>query len=441
MPPADNRVQHMATISKVKAREILDSRGNPTIEVDVTLSDEAQGRASVPSGASTGSNEALELRDGDPTRFRGMGVLEAIRNVHEEIAPEVLGHSALDQEAIDSILADLDGTQNKGKLGANAVLGVSIAVARAAAQSERKPFYEYLSRGGPLTLPVPMFNIINGGRHAENSTDFQEFMVVPVGFDTFREALRAGAEIYRALEDLLRARRVSTSLGDEGGFAPPVSSNHEALELALAAIETAGYLPGTQCLLALDIAASELVLEDGRYSLLREGRILNPDALMKTYEEWVAQYPIISIEDGMAEQDWGNWQSMTSMLGEKVQVVGDDLYATNAALIREGIERKAANAVLIKANQIGTITETLEAIDITKKAGWNTIISHRSGETSDDSIADLAVGTSAGQIKAGAPARGERIAKYNRLLRIEEELGDRAFFFKGNVYERFANGR
>ena len=427
----------MSTISKVHAREILDSRGNPTIEVDVVLADGTLGRASVPSGASTGVNEALELRDGDPARFRGMGVLGAIENVHKHIAPEIVGRSASDQAAIDQLLKDIDGTPNKRVLGANATLGVSLAVARAAARSSGKSLYEYLSRGGPVTLPVPLFNIINGGRHAENSTDFQEFMVVPAGFDTFRDALRAGAEIYRSLEDLLRARKVSTSLGDEGGFAPPVSSNREALELALAAIEGAGYLPGRHCFVALDVAASELVLEDGRYSLLREGTILCPDALIETYERWVAEYPVISIEDGMADSDWDNWELMAKRLDQKVQLVGDDLYATNTALIRKGIERSASNAVLIKSNQIGTLTETLEAVEMTHDAGWSTVISHRSGETTDDFVADIAVATAAGQIKAGAPARGERTAKYNRLLRIEERLGDDATFAGPAVYERF----
>ena len=431
----------MSTITAVKAREILDSRGNPTIEVDVLLSDGALGRASVPSGASTGAHEAVELRDGDPGRFRGLGVLKAIEGVYQQIAPEIIGQSALDQQALDKQLIEIDGTAQKMRLGANAILGVSMAVARAAAQSQDMPFYRYVSRGASLRLPVPMFNIINGGRHAQNSTDFQEFMVTPVRFDTFREALRAGSEIYRSLEDLLRNRRVSTTLGDEGGFAPPVSSNHEALELALEAIERAGYEPGTDCLIALDVAASELVLEDGRYSLLREGTILRPDEMIERYEQWVAKYPVISIEDGIADGDWGNWELMTDKIGSKVQLVGDDIYATNTELIRKGIEHNTSNAVLIKSNQIGTLTETLEAVDMSLQAGWNTVMSHRSGETTDDSIADLAVGTAAGQIKAGAPARGERTAKYNRLLRIEEELGDEATFVGRDAYERFTRQR
>ena len=431
----------MSTITAVKAREILDSRGNPTIEVDVLLSDGALGRASVPSGASTGAHEAVELRDGDPGRFRGLGVLKAIERVYQQIAPEIIGQSALDQQALDKQLIEIDGTAQKMRLGANAILGVSMAVARAAAQSQDMPFYRYVSRGASLRLPVPMFNIINGGRHAQNSTDFQEFMVTPVRFDTFREALRAGSEIYRSLEDLLRNRRVSTTLGDEGGFAPPVSSNHEALELALEAIERAGYEPGTDCLIALDVAASELVLEDGRYSLLREGTILRPDEMIERYEQWVAKYPVISVEDGIADGDWGNWELMTDKIGSKVQLVGDDIYATNTELIRKGIEHNTSNAVLIKSNQIGTLTETLEAVDMSLQAGWNTVMSHRSGETTDDSIADLAVGTAAGQIKAGAPARGERTAKYNRLLRIEEELGDEATFVGRDAYERFTRQR
>ena len=432
----------MSTISSVQAREIFDSRGNPTIEVDVVLSDGARGRAAVPSGASTGSSEALELRDHDPKRLHGLGVLKAIGNVHKRIAPEIAGLSALDQGALDGLLIELDGTSNKSVLGANAILGVSVAVARAAAQSKGKPLYEYLNRGSPVTLPVPMFNIINGGRHAEGSTDFQEFMVVPAGFDSFRRALQAGVEVYQALKDLLRSKNLSTSVGDEGGFAPTLSSNEDALKLVLEAIARAGYEPGDQCLIAMDVAASEFFLkEDGRYSLEREGTILSPEALVAMYEGWIGRYPIVSIEDGMAEKDWDAWSAMTRRLGDDVQLVGDDLFTTNPTRIRQGIERGACNAVLLKLNQIGTVTETLEALDMAKVAGWGTVISHRSGETEDTTIADLAVATSAGQIKAGAPARGERTAKYNRLLRIEEELGDDAVFAGRTVYERFFQHR
>ena len=411
------------------------------MEVEVGLSDGTWGRASVPSGASTGTNEAWESRDGDPKRFRGSGVLKAIDSVHQQIAPEIIGCPALDQQAMDTLLIELDGTANKRRLGANAVLGVSIAVARAAARSRGKPLYSYLNHGSPLTLPVPMLNIINGGRHAEGSTDFQEFMVVPIGFDSFSAALRAGVEVYHSLKDLLRDRRTSTTVGDEGGFAPSVSSNHEAVELVVAAIEKAGYRPQAQCCIALDVAASELVTEDGLYSLPREQTTLASERLMDRYETWVNQYPIISIEDGMAEDDWDSWRTMTNRLGNSVQLVGDDLYTTNPERIRKGVKLNASNAVLVKPNQIGTLTEALEAVAIAKEAGWGTVISHRSGETEDSTIADLAVATSAGQIKAGAPARGERTSKYNRLLRIEEELGEQAEFAGPRVYERFVQNR
>ncbi len=428
----------MSNISQVRAREVLDSRANPTVEVDVVLSNGATGRALVPSGASTGANEALELRDGDPTRYGGRGVLKAVENVNKRIAPELIGRSALDQESLDNLLLELDGTPNKGVLGANAILGVSVAVAHAAARSQGKPLYEHLHRGGPLTLPVPMFNIINGGRHAENSTDFQEFMVVPAGVGTFSLALRAGVEVYHALRNLLHERGLNTNVGDEGGFAPSLSSNREAVELILAAIEKAGYTPGEQCFISMDVAASEFyVKNEGRYSLAREQAVLQPGGLIERYGEWVSKYPIVSIEDGMDENDWDGWRTMTSNIGNKVQLVGDDLYTTNTTLIQKGIDGSASNAVLIKLNQIGTVTETLKAIDMTKNAGWGVVISHRSGETEDTTIADLAVGTSAGQIKSGAPARGERTAKYNRLLRIEEELGSKATYAGRAIYERF----
>ena len=424
----------MSSIASIRAREILDSRGNPTVEVDVELADGSHGRAAVPSGASSGAFEAVELRDGDPGRFRGLGVKGAVDNVASRIAPVVTGLSADDQPTVDRALIELDGTPNKGVLGANAVLGVSLAVARAAAASRDQPLYEYLAGNGPVTLPAPMFNIINGGRHADDSTDFQEFMVVAAGFDRFSDALRAGVETYHALGDILRGRRAATGLGDEGGFAPPLTTNEEAVELALTAIEEAGYVPGEDCFLAMDVAASELVLDDGRYALLREGTILEPEQLLDQYEQWTQKYPIISIEDGLAEEDWPHWQSLTERLGSSLQIVGDDLFVTNTDRLRRGIETGAANSVLVKLNQIGTVSETLDAVRMAKEKGWGTVISHRSGETGDDSIADLAVGTAAGQIKAGAPARGERTAKYNRLLRIEEELGDRANFAGLDAY-------
>jgi len=420
------------------AREVLDSRGTPTVEVDVILADGAIGRALVPSGASTGSNEALELRDGD-ARFGGLGVMKAIANVHREIAPAIVGLSALEQQSVDETLIRLDGTLDKSRLGGNAMVGVSIATARAAAASSRVPLYRYLSGGEPLTLPVPMFNILNGGRHAEDSTDFQEFMVVPAGFDTFREALRAGAEVYQSMKRLMRERGFRTTVGDEGGFASGGITNRDAVGLVTDAIEGAGYIPGEHCFVALDVAASEFVQDDGTYLLQSEGLTLTSEGLIDTYEAWLSDYPIISIEDGMGEADWDGWTAMTERLGYRVSLVGDDLYTTNPALIRRGIETGASNSVLIKLNQIGTVTETLEAIRISSQTGWGTIISHRSGETEDTTVADLAVGTAAGQIKAGAPARGERTAKYNRLLRIEEELGTGAEFAGRSVYSRLAN--
>ncbi len=413
----------MTTISDVKAREVLDSRGNPTVEVDVALSDGTVGSALVPSGASTGANEALELRDGDADRFRGRGVLAPIENIENQIRPAVIGLSALDQGALDDLLIELDGTPNKSKLGANAILGVSMAAARAAAQSAGKPLYEHLGGNDAVTLPVPMLNIINGGAHAAGSTDFQEFMVVPAGFDTFRESLRAGVEIYHALADILGERGMSTSVGDEGGFAPPLQGNEDAVVLVMQAIESAGYRPGEQCFIALDVAASELSKED-----------YPAGNLISVYEDWVGRYPIVSIEDGIGEDDWNDWQTLTGAIGGSIQLVGDDLFTTNTELIRKGMDMNAGNAVLIKLNQIGTVTETLNAVRMTQDAGWGVVISHRSGETEDTTIADLAVGTNAGQIKSGAPARGERTAKYNRLLRIEEELGDRARFAGQQVY-------
>ena len=432
----------MSTISRLTGREIFDSRGNPTIEVDVLLSDGARGRAAVPSGASTGATEAVELRDGDPSRLGGLGILRALENVHGTIAPAISEMSAVDQQAVDARLIELDGTPNKARLGANAILGVSMGVARAAANSKGVPLYEHLAfTGGPTTLPVPMLNILNGGRHAEDSTDFQEFMVVPAGFDTFSRALRAGVETYHALRAMLRERGLATGLGDEGGFAPSLSSNREAVELIVAAIERAGYRAFDQCLIALDVAASELLEQDGRYALSRENTVVSREELAASYVELAKEFPIISIEDGMAEEDWDGWTAMTGKLGSTVQIVGDDLYTTNVSRIRKGIGLGASNAVLIKLNQIGTVTETLEAISVTRDAGWGVVISHRSGETVDTTIADLAVGTGAGQIKAGAPARGERTAKYNRLLEIEQELGDRATYAGRAVYEHLLQGR
>ncbi len=415
----------MSSIVQVKGRQILDSRGNPTVEADVVLRDGALGRAAVPSGASTGRHEASELRDGDPKRFGGKGVLKAVEHIRQAIAPALLGRDAADQEAIDHLLLELDGTPDKSHLGANALLAVSLAVAHAAAASQGKPLYRYLARGARPLLPVPQFNILNGGRHAEGSTDFQEFMVVPAGVATFRDAVRAGAEVFHALRDLLRQQGASTTVGDEGGFAPALASNEAAMELVLAAIEKAGYRPGRDCFIALDVAASELY-RDGQYVLAREGVHLDSSGLADLYTQWASKYPLLSIEDGMDEDDWEGWRQLQERLGSRLQVVGDDLYTTNPERIRRGIRERTSNAVLIKPNQIGTLTETLEALELTRSAGWATVISHRSGDTEDTTIADLAVATAAGQIKAGAPSRSERVAKYNRLLRIEEELGEEA---------------
>lgn len=433
----------MSTISKIKAREVLDSRGNPTVDVEVTLADGSTGTALVPSGASTGTHEALEMRDGDRKRYNGKGVLNAVANVDSKIAPRLLGQHVSDQKVIDDILLELDGTEHKSELGANAILGVSMAVARAAAQSEKLPLYTYFSKGEEVSLPVPMFNIINGGRHADNSTDFQEFMVIPAGFDSFKESLRAGVEIYHALEEGLRDRALGTAVGDEGGFAPPLQTNRQAIDLVIEAIERAGYKPGEECFLAMDVAATELRLSHAanRYSLRREEINYSAERLIEIYESWIQDYPIISIEDGIAEDDWAGWSLMVDKFGDKVQIVGDDLYTTNTTRIKEGIGLKASNAVLMKLNQIGTVTETLDAIKMTEDAGWGTVISHRSGETEDTTIADLAVGTNSGQIKAGAPARGERTSKYNRLLRIEEELGSKAKFGGLGVYDKFLRNR
>ncbi len=426
----------MTNIRAVHAREILDSRSNPTVEVTVQLDDGSVGTAAVPSGASTGSHEAVELRDGDPKRYDGKGVLKAVENVNNRIALSITGISPYDQEALDHRLKDLDGTPNKASLGANAILGVSLAVAHAAARSKGVPLYRYLGEG--KTLPVPMFNILNGGKHAANSADVQEFMVVPAGVPTFREALRCGSEVYQALGRVLKGRKQPTNVGDEGGFAPSLPSNKDALEAVLAAIEAAGYRPGRDCYVALDLAASELY-KDGVYVLEREGAKLTSSKMVELLASWADAYPIISIEDGLAEDDWGGWRALTERLGSRVQLVGDDIYTTNTERIQRGIRTKASNSVLIKLNQIGTLSETLEAIRMTKEAGWSTVISHRSGETEDTTIADLAVATDAGQIKSGAPARSERVAKYNRLMRIEEELGAEACYAGRGAYRHMSS--
>ena len=424
----------MSTIKNVKAREILDSRGNPTLEVEVELKDGTLGMAAVPSGASTGKYEAVELRDGDKSRYNGKGVLKAVANVNKTIAKAIAGMPVTDQSAIDQALIKLDGTPDKSKLGANAILGTSLAVAYAAASLKGMPLYIYLGGNtGAYTLPVPMMNILNGGKHAENSTDLQEFMVMPVGAKSFYKALQMGAEVYHALKKVLKDKGLNTNVGDEGGFAPSLPSNKDAVEAILAAIEAAGYQPGKDCFIALDPAASEFY-ENGKYVLAREGKTLTPAEMVEYYVKWANDYPIISIEDGMAEDDWEGWQLMTQKLGKKVQLVGDDLYVTNVSRLVKGIERKASNAILIKLNQIGTLTETLEAIRMAKQAGWTAIVSHRSGETEDTTIADLCVGLNTGQIKTGAPCRSERTAKYNRLLRIEEELGNAADYAGMNAF-------
>ncbi|MBI4303301.1 MAG: phosphopyruvate hydratase [Chloroflexi bacterium] len=416
----------MSAIDTVKAREILDSRGNPTLEVEVRLSDGTMGRGAVPSGASTGKHEAVELRDGD-SRFNGLGVLRAVNNVNKEIAPVIAGIPVTDQAAIDRKLIELDGTPNKSRLGANAILGVSLAVAHAAANLAHTSLYQHLNKASSYTLPVPLMNILNGGKHAADSTDFQEFMVVPAGAASFRQALQMGAEVYQSLKKVLKDKKLNTNVGDEGGFAPSLSSNKEAVEAILSAIEKAGYKPGKDCFLALDPAASEFY-KDNKYVLAREGATLSSQEMVDYYVKWVSSYPIISIEDGMAEDDWDGWQLLTQKLGGRIQLVGDDLYTTNVERLSQGIKLKASNSILIKLNQIGTLTETIAAIKMAQQAGWTAVVSHRSGETEDTTIADLAVGMNTGQIKAGAPCRSERTAKYNRLLRIEDELGQRATF-------------
>ena len=416
----------MTRIARLAAREILDSRGHPTIEVDVVLENGQVGRAAVPSGASTGRHEALELRDGDPARYGGKGVTKAIRHVHDLIAPALVGKDVEQQALIDQTLIALDGTENKGRLGANAILGASLAVAKAAAAARGTPLYRYLGGHTATILPVPLMNVINGGAHADNNVDFQEFMIVPVGAATFAEALRVGAETFHSLSRVLKAHGYSTAVGDEGGFAPRLRSNVEAIELILEAIAKAGYRAGSQVALALDPAASEF-LDAGKYVFRKsDGSTRDAEGMIRFYAEWVRQYPIVSIEDGLAEDDWRGWKLLTTELGTKIQLVGDDLFVTSIRRLTRGIDEGAANAILIKLNQIGTLTETLQAMELAKSAGYRTVISHRSGETEDTTIAHLAVATAAGQIKAGSLSRTERICKYNQLLRIEEELGSRA---------------
>jgi len=416
----------MSDIVDVRAREILDSRGNPTVEVDVITADGAIGRAAVPSGASTGSREALELRDGDKARYGGKGVLTACGNVNGELRDAVLGMEVSEQEAIDRKMIDLDGTENKGRLGANAILGVSMATAHAAAQEKSLPLYKYLGDGAQ-TLPVPMMNIINGGEHADNSVDFQEFMILPVGASSIREAVRYGAEVFHALKAVLHGRGLATAVGDEGGFAPDLPSNEAAIEVILEAIDKAGYKAGKDIYLGMDVAASEF-FEGGVYNLKGEGRKLDSAGMTDLLLEWVRQYPIISIEDGLAEGDWDGWKDHTERLGDKVQLVGDDLFVTNTKILKEGIEKGIANSILIKVNQIGSLTETFEAIEMAKAAGYTAVVSHRSGETEDTTIADLVVAAGTGQIKTGSLSRSDRVAKYNQLMRIEDQLGEAAVY-------------
>ncbi|QGF24075.1 phosphopyruvate hydratase [Raineyella fluvialis] len=424
----------MASIEFIDAREILDSRGNPTVEVEVILDDDTQGRADVPSGASTGAFEAVELRDGDDSRYGGKGVLKAVENVIEQIAPELLGLEASEQRLIDQAMLELDGTPNKGKLGANAILGVSLAVAHAAAQSANLPLYRYV--GGPSAhiLPVPMMNILNGGSHADSNVDVQEFMIAPIGADSFRQALEWGARVYHSLKKVLNKKGLSTGLGDEGGFAPNLESNVAALELISEAIEACGLKPGEDIAMALDAAASEFY-KNGKYVF--EGAEKSSDEMIAIYADWCERFPIVSIEDPLNEEDWEGWQKMTAQLGDKVQIVGDDLFVTNVERLQRGIDDKSANAMLVKVNQIGSLTETLDAVDLAHRNGFRTMMSHRSGETEDVTIADLAVACGCGQIKSGAPARTDRVAKYNQLLRIEEELDEAAEYAGRSAFPRF----
>jgi enolase len=425
-----NTVNGTTIIEDVIAREILDSRGNPTIEVEVLLMGGERGIAAVPSGASTGVHEAVELRDGDKSRYGGKGVLKAVRNVNDTINDAIVGLDASDQVTLDEVMIGLDGTPNKANLGANAILGVSLAVAKAAANAQQVPLYRYLGGVSARTLPVPMMNILNGGKHADNSTDMQEYMVLPVGAPTFRDALRMGAEVYQSLKKVLHGKKLNTNVGDEGGFAPSLGSNREALEVIVDAIEAAGYKPGVDIFLGMDPAASEFY-ENGKYVLAREGRTLTSSEMVDLYAQWISEYPIITIEDGLSEDDWDGWKLLRQRLGNRIQLVGDDLFVTNTTRLKRGIQEQSANSILIKLNQIGTLTETLEAIEMAKRAAFTAVVSHRSGETEDTTIADLVVATNAGQIKTGAPARSERVAKYNRLLVIADELGDETARYAG----------
>ena len=417
----------MSKITKIKAREILDSRGNPTVEVDVVLDNGILGRAAVPSGASTGSREAVELRDGDKGRFHGKGVQKAVANVNRIIAPRLKGIAPEKQEAIDRLMIDLYGTENKARLGANAILGVSIAVAKAAAIDKGKPIYKYIGGKEARRLPVPCFNILNGGKHADNNVDIQEFMIAPIGAPSFKEALRMAAETYQTLKSVLKSKGLNTAVGDEGGFAPNLSSNEDAIKAIISAIEKSGYKPGRQISIVLDPAASEFY-QDGKYLLKADNSTLSSEEMVDYYKGLVSKYPIICIEDALAEDDWAGWRILTKKLGKKIQLTGDDIFVTNPKILAEGIKQGIANSVLIKLNQIGTLTETLQTVETAKKAGYTCLFSHRSGETEDSFLADVVVATNAGQLKTGAPARSERLAKYNQLLRIEEELGKKAIF-------------
>ncbi|HID38042.1 MAG TPA: phosphopyruvate hydratase [Calditrichaeota bacterium] len=427
----------MSYIDEIYAREILDSRGNPTVEVEVYLEDGSMGRAAVPSGASTGENEAVELRDGDENRYMGKGVLRAVQNVNDIIAEELIGLDATDQPYIDKLMIELDGTDNKGKLGANAILGVSMAIAKAAAESVALPLYQYIGGVNAKTLPVPMMNILNGGKHADNNVDVQEFMVAPAGASEFREALRMGAEIFHTLKKVLSEKKYNTSVGDEGGFAPDLKSNEEALQLIMHAIERAGYKAGEDVFICLDPASSEFYDKTKkRYILASENKELTSEEMVEYYAKWLDTYPIISIEDGLDENDWDGWKVMTDEMDSRIQIVGDDIFVTNTGLLKKGIDMGVANSILIKLNQIGTVTETLEAIDMAHRAGYTAVVSHRSGETEDSTIADLVVATNAGQIKTGSASRSDRIAKYNQLLRIEDMLGDSARFLGKSAFKR-----
>ena len=427
----------MSEITRIQATEVLDSRGNPTVQAEVETARGNTGSAMAPSGASTGSREALELRDGDAGRYRGKGVLQAVSNIENILAPKLIGMDACDQAGIDRAMLELDGTDHKSRLGANSILAVSMAAAHAAAADERLPLYRYLGGDGPFDMPVPMMNIINGGAHADNSVDMQEFMILPVGAASLAEAVRYGAEIFHALRSVLSGRGLNTAVGDEGGFAPDLDSNEAALEVIMRAIETAGYVPGADIMLGLDIASTEFY-RDGRYVLASEDKSLGADEFLDYLAPWVDNYPIISIEDGMDENDWDGWQALTDRFGDRVQLVGDDLFVTNTAILQRGIDQGVANSILVKVNQIGTLTETLTAIDMARKAGYTTVISHRSGETEDTTIADLAVATSARQIKTGSLSRSDRVAKYNRLIRIEKELGSDAVYPGWDAFSNLA---